>query len=236
VSKERRVLEKKLKREIALCVDNTLLGPVFQKPFQLGADLSIYSATKFIGGHSDLIAGAVVGSSELMASVKGYRSFLGTMSEPFTSWLMMRSLETLKIRMETQARNAKVVAEYLAKCKDIEQVYYPGFFAKGSEQDKIRRKQTTGDGSLISFEVKGGKAQAFKILNAVKLCRLAVSLGGTETLIEHPKTMTHSEIEPIQQEMSGITDGLIRISIGLEDPKDIIADIEQAMRASAKKR
>lgn len=236
VSKERRALEKKLKREIVLCVDNTLLGPVFQKPVQNGADLSIYSATKFIGGHSDLIAGAVVGSKELMGSVKGYRSFLGTMSAPFTSWLMMRSLETLKIRMETQARNAKIVAEYLAKNSEIELVYYPGFFEKGSEQDKIRRRQTTGDGSLISFEVRGGKARAFKLLNAVKLCRLAVSLGGTETLIEHPKTMTHSEIEPEQQEMSGITDGLIRLSVGLEDPVDIIADLERAIKASAGKK
>jgi methionine-gamma-lyase len=236
MSKECRAMEKKLKRDIVLCVDNTLLGPVFQKPLQHGADLSIYSATKFIGGHSDLIAGAVIGRSELMGPVKGYRSFLGTMSAPFTSWLMMRSLETLKIRMETQARNARVVADYLAKNKEIEMVYYPGFFAKGSEQDKIRKKQTTGDGSLISFEVRGGKARAFKLLNSVKLCRLAVSLGGTETLIEHPKTMTHSEIEAEQQEMSGITDGLIRLSVGLEDPKDIVADLEKAIQASAKKR
>jgi methionine-gamma-lyase len=236
VNAERRALEKKLKREIVLAVDNTLLGPVFQKPVKIGADLSVYSATKFIGGHSDLIAGAVVGNKEMMNAVKGYRSFLGTMSSPFSSWLMLRSLETLKIRMETQAHNAGIVADFLAKHKDIEAVYYPGHFVKGSEQEKILRRQCTGNGSLLSFEVKGGKKRAFKILNAVKLCRLAVSLGGTETLIEHPKTMTHSEIEPEQQERSGVTDGLIRLSVGLENPEDIIADLKRAIETSPKAR
>lgn len=236
VNAERRALEKKLKRDIVLAVDNTLLGPVFQKPVKIGADLSVYSATKFIGGHSDLIAGAVVGSKELLNSVKGYRSFLGTMSSPFSSWLMLRSLETLKIRMETQARNAAVVANFLSKHKDIEAVYYPGHFAKGSEQEKILRRQCSGNGSLLSFEVKAGKKRAFKILNSVKLCRLAVSLGGTETLIEHPKTMTHSEIEPEQQARSGITDGLIRLSVGLENPEDIIADLKHAIEISSKVR
>jgi methionine-gamma-lyase len=233
VNVERRALEKRLKRSIVLAVDNTLLGPVFQKPTAIGADLSIYSATKFIGGHSDLIAGAVVGERELMHTIKGYRSFLGTMSSPFSSWLMLRSLETLKVRMETQAKSAGVIADFLKRHKEVDSVYYPGLFQKSSEQEAILRRQCTGNGSLLSFELCGGKKRAFRMLNAVKLCRLAVSLGGTETLIEHPKTMTHSEIEPEQQERSGITDGLIRLSVGLENPEDIIADLKQAIASSA---
>jgi methionine-gamma-lyase len=230
IAEARDRLSKRFGHEIVLCVDNTMLGPVFQKPLQFGCDLSLYSATKFIGGHSDLIAGAILGKHDLIQSIKGYRSFLGTMSSPFCSWLMMRSIETLKIRMETQAANASRVAQFLAAHLDVKQVYYPGLLASGSAQDNIRKKQCTGDGSLISFEVKGGKMRAFAVLNAMRLCRLAVSLGGTESLIEHPKTMTHSEMDAASQKRSGITDGLIRLSVGLEDPADIIADLQQALR------
>lgn len=221
--------EKRLGHKIVVAVDNTMMGPVFQKPIQNGADLSIYSATKFIGGHSDLIAGAAMGSKEAMLPILTYRSFLGTMSASFTCWLMMRSLETLKIRMEAQAQNALEIAKFLENHPQVQKVYYPGLIDKKNPQHAIRAKQTTGDGSLISFEVKGGKAKAFQVLNTVKLCHLAVSLGGTETLIEHPKTMTHSELDAEMQEASGITDGLIRLSVGLENPKDLIADLEKAL-------
>jgi len=229
ITRARGHLEKKCGSKIHLAVDNTMFGPVFQKPLLKGADLSLYSATKFIGGHSDLIAGAVLGSRKLMKDIVTYRSFLGTMSDPFTCWQMLRSLETLKIRMETQARNAFVIAQYLAKHKKIGKIYYPGLFAKHSEQYKIMKKQCEGHGSMISFEVKGGKRAAFRMLNRVSLCHLAVSLGGTETLIEHPKTMTHSELEPALMKRSGITDGLIRLSVGLENPADLITDLGRAL-------
>lgn len=228
LNRRRRKLEKKSGREIVFCVDNTLLGPVFQKPLLHGADLSIYSATKFIGGHSDLIAGAVLGSKKLMGEINLYRSLLGSMGSPFVCWLMMRSLETLKVRMEGQSRNAEDVAAYLAAHPKVKKVFYPGLFKKGSAEEKLCQKQTTGHGSMISFEVKGGKARAFRVLNSVRICHLAVSLGGTESLIEHPKTMTHSEFSDDQLTRIGITDGLIRLSVGLENPKDLIADLAQA--------
>ncbi len=228
IDKARKVLEKKLNREIVYMVDNTMLGPVFQQPLLHGADVSLYSATKFIGGHSDLIAGAAIGSSKFISDIKTYRSFLGSMAETFTCWLMMRSLETLEVRMRTQQANAQKVAAFLQSNKEVSRVFYPGLFKKGSIQDKIRRKQTSGDGSLISFEVIGGKERAFEILNRTKICKLAVSLGGTETLIEHPKTMTHSELDEENQADCGITDGLIRLSVGIEDPKDIIQDLKNA--------
>jgi methionine-gamma-lyase len=225
-------LASKSGREILLAVDNTMLGPVFQHPIQHGADLSIYSATKFIGGHSDLIAGAVLGRVALISEINGYRSFLGTMGSPFVCWQMMRSLETLKVRMEKQAENAMAVARFLASHSQVQKVYFPGQAVEGSRDAAIVREQLTGPGSMISFEVKGGKTKAFSVLNSVKVCHLAVSLGGTETLIEHPKTMTHSEIDEELMQRCGITDGLIRLSVGLESPVDLIADLKQALEKS----
>ncbi len=217
-------------REVILAVDNTFLGPVFQQPVMLGADISIYSATKFIGGHSDLIAGAIVGRKDLIDAIKGYRTILGSMCTPFVAWMLMRSLETLKVRMEKQAENAYKIAMWLKEQPKVKKVLYPALIKKGHPQEEICKKQCKGFGSLIAFEVKGGKKGAFKILNNVKLCRLAVSLGGTETLIEHPKTMTHSDVSKEIQKRAGITDGLIRISVGLENADDIIRDLEQAMK------
>lgn len=222
-------LSKQFGSEILLAVDNTMLGPVFQSPIQHGADLSLYSATKFIGGHSDLIAGAVLGSQKLVQEINGYRSFLGTMGSPFVCWQMMRSLETLKVRMEKQAENATKVAEYLGAHPAVEKVLYPGAFEKGSRQEAIACEQLSGFGSVMSFVVKGGKAKAFDVLNRVKVCHLAVSLGGTETLIEHPKTMTHSELDDELMLSCGISDGLIRLSVGLESPDDLIRDLSEAL-------
>ena len=212
-------------------VDNTFLGPVFQTPLKLGADLSIYSATKFIGGHSDLIAGAILGRKELVSQVKAYRTILGTMAPPFASWLMLRSLETLKIRMEQQARSSLLLAGWLSDQPMVKKVYFPGLLRQGDIQHDIYKKQCTGTGSLIAFEVKGGKKAAFKILNSVKLAKLAVSLGGTETLIEHPMTMTHSDVDSHILKQVGITPGLIRISVGVESVDDLIRDIDQAMKS-----
>jgi len=216
-----------------LVVDNTMMGPVFQAPIQCGAHLSVYSATKFIGGHSDLIAGAVLGSAALIGEINVYRSFLGTMGSPFVCWQMMRSLETLKIRMEAQAARALEVARFLEGHPQVAKVLYPGLVKDGSKQQAIQGEQITGFGSIISFEVKAGaegaKKKAFQVLNRVKVCHLAVSLGGTETLIEHPKTMTHSEMDDALMAQCGITDGLIRLSVGLESAADLIADLKQAL-------
>lgn len=217
------------KKPCHMVVDNTFLGPVFQTPLKLGADLSVYSATKFIGGHSDLIAGAVLGSAEIMAQIKGYRTIMGTMAPPFASWLMLRSLETLKIRMDQQAVTAQVLADWLVKQPLVKKVLYPGLLEPGDPQNEIYSRQCSGPGSLIGFEVKGGKKTAFTILNAVKLAKLAVSLGGTETLIEHPMSMTHSDVDRKTQKQVGITPGLIRISVGVENTDDLIRDLRQAL-------
>jgi methionine-gamma-lyase len=222
-------LSKKSGREILLAVDNTMLGPVFQAPLKHGADLSIYSATKFIGGHSDLIAGAVLGSENLIREINAYRSFLGTMGSPFVCWQIMRSLETLKVRMEKQSENAVKVALFLKNHAAVERVLFPGLIQEGTAQARLAAEQLSGPGSVMSFVVRGGKEKAFAVLNRVQVCHLAVSLGGTETLIEHPKTMTHSELSEEDMKSCDITDGLIRLSVGLENPDDLITDLRQAL-------
>lgn len=215
--------------DTVFAVDNTFMGPVFQQCVPLGADLAVYSATKFLGGHSDLIAGALAGKKEWINPIKNYRTILGSAGTPFVCWLLLRSLETLKIRMEKQAENARQVAEWLRTQPRIKKVLYPDLFTEGSSQQEIYRKQCSGPGSLISFEVGGGKPAAFKILNSLHVCKLAVSLGGTETLIEHPQTMTHADVSPEVQKLAGIAEGLIRLSVGIENPQDIISDLKQAM-------
>ncbi len=209
-------IEQKTNNKVITAVDNTFLGPVFQRPTEAGADLVIYSATKFIGGHSDLIAGVVTGSENLLQQILGYRTIFGTMANPFTGWLLLRSLETLSVRMRRQAKSAQKIAKILKEHPKVKNVYYPGILEEGSEQHKIYLKQCTGAGSLIVFEVDGGQEQAFKVLNSFKVARLAVSLGGTETLVEHPMSMTHADVPPEQLEVFGVSPGLIRISIGLE--------------------
>lgn len=216
-------------RRVIVVVDNTFLGPIFQAPLTCGADLVLYSATKFIGGHSDLIAGLAVGSAADIGVIKGYRTILGNIADPFTCWLMTRSLETLKIRMTHQAESAKKVAEFLARHSKVTRVYYPGLLRRGDPQYRVFRKQCLSGGSLIAFDIKGGKKEAFKVLNNVTVCRLAVSLGGTETLIEHPKSMTHCEMDAGAQARAGITDSLIRLSVGVESPEDIKTDLDQAL-------
>lgn len=216
-------------RRAPLIVDNTFLGPLWQQPLRHGADIVIYSATKFIGGHSDLIAGACLGRHELIDRVHSLRTFLGTMSSPWTGWLLMRSLETLKLRMTSQMKNARYVADYLADHPKVQQVHYLGHLREGDPDWKLYRKQCSAPGSIISFEVVGGEAEAFRLLNALKLIKLAVSLGGTESLAEHPATMTHADVSPDQQPLMGITPAMIRISVGVEHPEDQIADLEQAL-------
>lgn len=216
-------------RTAPLIVDNTFLGPVFQQPLRHGADLVVYSATKFLGGHSDLIAGAVLGGRELVGRVKGLRTFLGTMAGPWTGWLLLRSLETLKLRMDAQQENARQVADFLAAHPAVARVHFLGRLAEGDPQHALYRKQCSGPGSVIAFEVHGGQDEAFRVLNALRVVHLAVSLGGTESLAEHPATMTHADVTPEHQRAAGITPAMIRLSVGVEAVTDLVADLGRAL-------
>jgi methionine-gamma-lyase len=211
-------------------VDNTFLGPLWQQPLDHGADLVLYSLTKYIGGHSDLIAGSCLGSESAVAPVRGMRTILGTMADPMTGWLVMRSLETLKLRMTCSMKNARYVAEFLADHPRVRSVNYLGLLEEG-EQREIFSRQCKAPGSTFAFEVHGGQAEAFRVLNALEVAKLAVSLGGTESLAEHPFSMTHADVTEAQKERLGITEGMIRLSVGIEHPEDLIADLRQALEA-----
>jgi methionine-gamma-lyase len=218
-------------KEVLVAVDNTYMGPLWQHPLQLGADLVLYSATKYIGGHSDVIAGACLGSKTLITRIKTLRTFLGNMAGPWTGWLLMRSLETMKPRMELQAANAAKIAAYLVKHPKVEKVHYLGFITEENpiEYD-IYKRQYESDGAMISFDISGGEKEAFIFLNHLRLIKLAVSLGGTESLAEHPATMTHVDVSPEDREAISITEKLVRLSIGIENSEDLIWDIEQALK------
>ncbi|HEX5007082.1 MAG TPA: cystathionine gamma-synthase family protein [Hyphomonadaceae bacterium] len=212
-------------------VDNTMLGPLFSTPLQHGADLVVTSLTKYIGGHSDLIAGGASGAKAMLAPVRRMRSTLGTMCDPHTAWLLMRSLETLKLRMEAGASGAARVAEFLRGHKSIENVWFLDFLPEGHPDREIHLRQNKSAGSTFSFEVKGGEEAAFRLLDRLEVIKLAVSLGGTETLASHPASTTHSGMAPDKLAHFAITPSLIRISIGVENPDDLIADLEQALEA-----
>ena len=205
------------KRPIVV-VDNTFLGPVWQHPLRHGADLVLYSATKYIGGHSDVIAGVCLGSAEHIQRVRSLRTFLGSMAGPWTGWLLLRSLETLKLRMTCQMKNARYVADFLADHPKVDRVYYLGRLTEDDPQYEVYRRQCEGPGAMISIDIVGGMDQAFRFLNALQLFKLAVSLGGAESLAEHPFTMTHAEVDAEHRRRMGITESMIRLSIGL-DPK-----------------
>lgn len=214
-----------------VAVDNTFLGPLWQRPLLHGADLVAYSATKFIGGHSDVIAGAIVGRGDLLARIKAMRTFLGTMAGPWTGWLLLRSLETLKMRMTAQMKNARYVADFLSEHPRVKTINFLGLLPEDHPMHGVYRRQCLGPGSLISFEVEGGEAAAFRFLNRLQLVKLAVSLGGTESLAEHPATMTHADVPLETQTRLGISPGLVRLSVGVEHFSDIIADLKQALEA-----
>lgn len=210
-------------------VDNTFLGPLWQHPLQQGADLVVYSLTKYVGGHSDLVAGGCLGSKELIAAVRGMRTILGTTLDPHTGWLLLRSLETLKLRMTSSMKNARYVAEFLADHPKVRQVHYLGFLPADDPQHEIFQRQCLAAGSTFSFDIHGGETEAFAVLNRLQLIRLAVSLGGTESLMEHPATMTHADVPPARQLEMGIMPSMLRISVGIEHPEDVIADLAQAL-------
>jgi methionine-gamma-lyase len=215
-----------------VAVDNTFLGPVFQRPFRHGADLVLYSATKFIGGHSDLLAGvALTASASLMRPLLDYRTLLGATIAPDTAWMLTRSIETVWIRMERQAEKAMKIAAALQHHPKIARICFPGLLTPGDGAAYATfTKQCSGPGSVLSFDLtEGTREAAYRVLDAVRLCHLAVSLGGTEALIEHPRSMTHSDMAGEDLDRCGITEAMLRLSVGLESSDDIIQDLVQAL-------
>jgi methionine-gamma-lyase len=213
-----------------IAIDNTFLGPLWLHPLRHGADLSVYSLTKYAGGHSDLVAGGITGSRELINAIRMMRNTIGTITDPNTAWMLLRSLETLELRMTRAGENAAKVCEYLRGHAKVESVGYLGFLSDDRQAD-IYRRHCTGAGSTFSLYLKGGEKEAFAFLDALKIAHLAVSLGGTETLASAPAAMTHLSVPPERKQALGITDNLVRISIGVEDPDDLIADFDQALGA-----
>lgn len=217
-------------RPVVMC-DNTLLGPVFQRPVELGADVSLYSLTKYVGGHSDLIAGAAMGRKEVIRPIKALRGAIGTQLDAHSCWMLGRSLETLALRMEKADANARIVAQFLRDHAKVERVHYLPFLEAESPSAKVFRAQCTGAGSTFSFDIRGGEQAAFAFLNALQLFKLAVSLGGTESLASHPAAMTHSGVPLEVRQRIGVLDTTIRLSIGVEHPDDLVADVAQALAA-----
>ena len=215
-----------------LACDNTMLGPVFQRPLAHGADLSLYSLTKYVGGHSDLIAGAALGSRAVMRPVRLLRGAIGTQLDPHSCWMLGRSLETVSIRMERAERNAHVVAEFLRDHPKVTKVHYLPFNPSGSPAARVFAAQSTGAGSTFSFDISGGQAAAFRFLNALQIFKLAVSLGGTESLASLPASMTHSGVPVEVRERMGVLESTVRLSIGIEHPDDLVADLAQALAAA----
>lgn len=217
---------------VVVC-DNTLLGPIFQKPIRHGTDIVVYSLTKYVGGHSDLVAGAVLGRRDQIKQVKLLRGAIGTQLDPHSAWMIARSLETLSLRMTAACRNAETVTRFLAEHPQVARVYYPALLPEGSPERAVLDRQCTGAGTTFSFDIKGGEAEAFRFLNALRIFKLAVSLGGTESLVCHPATTVHSGVPKETRERIGISDATIRVSIGIEHVEDLVADLTQALAASA---
>jgi len=210
-------------------VDNTMLGPMFQKPLNQGADLSLLSLTKYVGGHSDVIGGSISGSAALVRQIIGWRSSLGTQLDPNSCWILTRSLETLDVRMTRSNENGRKVAAYLSGHPKIARLHYLGDLAANDPRKAVFDRQCVQPGSTFAFDIRGGEAEAFRFLDALQIMKLAVSLGGTETLISHPASMTHSGVARELREEIGLTDALVRISVGIENIDDLISDLEQAL-------
>lgn len=219
----------KMAREIGVLsvVDNTFATPYFQRPLLLGADVVVHSSTKYIGGHADLLGGIVIGRREFVKSMRSVVNNIGATLGPHEAWLCIRGLKTLHLRMEKHARNAMEVAQFLEAHPKIEWVRYPGL--PSHPQHEIAKKQMSGFSGMISFGIKGGIEAGRKLMNRVELCSLAVSLGSVDTLIQHPASMTHANISKEVRMKMGITDDMVRLSVGVEDSEDIIADLDQAL-------
>ncbi len=214
-----------------IVIDNTFLGPLWARPRDQGADVTVYSLTKYVGGHSDLVAGACLGNRAVLDPIRMMRNTIGTITDPHTAWMLLRSLETLELRMTRAGENAAKVCAYLRDHEKVESLGYLGFLEPGSRQADIYARHCLGAGSTFSLLVKGGEAEAFRLLDNLRLVKLAVSLGGTESLASHPAAMTHLSVSPARKAALGITDNLVRVSLGVEDAGDLIADFEQALAA-----
>ena len=212
-------------------IDNTLLGPMMQRPIEMGVDLCMTSLTKYCGGHSDLLGGGVTGRKGLIDKLRLLRTTLGSHLDPYTCWLMLRSMESVHLRVERAMDNARTVAEFLRDHPKVASVTYLGFVAEGTPQRAVYERQCKAAGSTFSFRVKGGEAEAFRFLDALRLLRFAVSLGGSETLITHPATTTHYAVPKAQRDVVGIDDATLRLSVGIEHVDDLIADMAQALDA-----
>ncbi|WP_062786601.1 cystathionine gamma-synthase family protein [Novosphingobium capsulatum] len=216
------------RRPVVVC-DNTLLGPFAQRPIALGVDLCMTSLTKYCGGHSDLLAGGVSGKLDLIAPLRLLRTTLGSHCDPFTSWLVLRSMESVHVRSERAMHNARVIATFLRDHPKVAGITYLGFLPEGSPQRAVFDRQCSGAGSTFSFHLKGGEAEAFRLLDALRLMKVAVSLGGSETLVCHSASTTHYAVAPDKRLAGGITDGTIRMSVGIEHEDDLTADLAQAL-------
>jgi cystathionine beta-lyase/cystathionine gamma-synthase len=215
-------------RGIPHAVDNTFLSPYYQRPLELGANISVHSTTKYFDGHNATVGGAVVvDSAELDKKVRFVMNAAGVIMSPFVAWLTLQGIKTLSIRLDRQSANAQAIAEFLEKHPKIERVAYPGL--KSFPQHALAKKQASGFGAMLWFEVRGGVRAGKKLMDSVKLCTLAENLGSVETLITHPVTMTHADVEAAERKRVGITDGLVRLSVGLEDVEDLIADLRAAL-------
>jgi methionine-gamma-lyase len=212
-----------------LVVDNTFLSPVWQTPVTHGADLTLHSATKYLGGHSDLTAGAVCGGKDDIASLRHTRYEIGTTPSPSTGWLLTRSLETLRMRVERQTENATRIAEFLVGHPKVARVSHLSLLKAGEPGHDIYKRQCLGPGAMVSFEIEGGEAEVFRFLNAMSVVRLATSLGGTESLASHPWTMAPPTVPEDQKMAIGVTPGLVRLSVGIENVFDLIGDLDQAL-------
>ena len=213
-----------------IAIDNTFLGPLWQRPLDHGADVVVYSLTKYAGGHSDLVAGGLSGARKWMDPVRMLRNTMGTICDPNTAWMLLRSLETVELRMSRAGENAAKVCAFLKAHPKVEGLGYLGMIDDPRQQD-IYNRHCTGAGSTFSLFIKGGEAESFRFLDALKIAKLAVSLGGTETLASHPAAMTHLSVPDARKAALGITDNLVRISVGIEDADDLIDDFEQALAA-----
>ena len=211
-----------------IAIDNTFLGPLWQRPLDHGADLVVYSLTKYVGGHSDLVAGSVSGKKKFVEAIRTLRNTMGGIADPNTAWMLLRSLETVELRMERAEKNAEKVCSFLKGHPKVEGLGYLGMIQDPNQRD-IFQRHCKGKGSTFSLFLKGDEESCFRFLDALKIAKLAVSLGGTETLASHPASMTHLSVPDKRKVALGITDNLVRISIGIEDPSDLIADFKQAL-------
>jgi len=217
-------------RGITHAVDNTFLTPYYQRPLALGADIAIHSTTKYFDGHNATVGGAVIArDAALDESIRFVQNATGVIMSPWVAWLTLQGVKTLSLRMDRQSANALEIAEFLERHPKVERVCYPGLAS--FSQHELASRQATGFGAMLWFEVEGGVAAGKRLMDAVKLCSLAENLGSVETLITHPVTMTHADVEPAERQRVGITDGLVRLSVGLEDAEDLIADLSAALDA-----